>query len=98
MDSHDEEHAAKLLRAQTHIWNHIFSFINSMSLKCVVDLGIPDIIHNYGQPMPLSNLIASLPIHPSKTCQLLPIYNNKFIYVFFFLILFNLNPKSLLLN
>ncbi|RZB69914.1 probable O-methyltransferase 3 [Glycine soja] len=68
MDSHDEEHAAKLLRAQTHIWNHIFSFINSMSLKCVVDLGIPDIIHNYGQPMPLSNLIASLPIHPSKTC------------------------------
>uniref|UniRef100_K7M863 O-methyltransferase domain-containing protein n=1 Tax=Glycine max TaxID=3847 RepID=K7M863_SOYBN len=68
MESHDEEHAAKLLRAQTHIWNHIFSFINSMSLKCVVDLGIPDIIHNYGQPMPLSNLIASLPIHPSKTC------------------------------
>ncbi|KAL2975852.1 hypothetical protein AAZX31_14G185800 [Glycine max] len=68
MESHDEEHAAKLLRAQTHIWNHIFSFINSMVLKCVVDLGIPDIIHNYGQPMPLSNLIASLPIHPSKTC------------------------------
>ncbi|KAK7300837.1 hypothetical protein RJT34_11688 [Clitoria ternatea] len=32
-----------------------------------VELGIPDIIHNYGQPMPLSDLIASLPIHPSKT-------------------------------
>ncbi|RDX95416.1 putative O-methyltransferase 3, partial [Mucuna pruriens] len=67
MESHDEDHAAKLLRAQSHIWNHILSFINSMSLKCVVELGIPDIIHNYGQPMPLSNLIASLPIHPSKT-------------------------------
>ncbi|KAK7385602.1 hypothetical protein VNO78_31328 [Psophocarpus tetragonolobus] len=67
MEFHDEDHAAKLLRAQTHIWNHIFSFINSMSLKCVIELGIPDIIHNYGQPMPLSNLIASLPIHPSKT-------------------------------
>ncbi|KAL2317403.1 hypothetical protein Fmac_031279 [Flemingia macrophylla] len=26
-----------------------------------------DIIHNYGERMPLSNLIASLPIHPSKT-------------------------------
>jgi hypothetical protein len=37
-----------------------------MSLKCVVDLGIPDIIHNYGKPMPLSKLISSLPIHPSK--------------------------------
>ncbi|RDX96758.1 putative O-methyltransferase 3, partial [Mucuna pruriens] len=65
MESHD--HDAKLLRAQTHIWNQIFSFINSMSLKCVVELGIPDMIHNYGQPMPLSNLIASLSIHPSKT-------------------------------
>ncbi|CAJ1970737.1 unnamed protein product [Sphenostylis stenocarpa] len=67
MESHDEEHAAKLLRAQSHIWNHIFSFMTSMSLKCTVDLGIPDIIHNYAQPMPLSNLIASLPIHSSKT-------------------------------
>ncbi|CAL0307710.1 unnamed protein product [Lupinus luteus] len=60
--------SAKLLQAQSHIWNHIFSFINSMSLKCAVDLGIPDIIHNYGKPMPLSKLIASLLIHPSKTC------------------------------
>ncbi|XP_027329978.1 probable O-methyltransferase 3 [Abrus precatorius] len=67
MESNDGDGAAKLLRAQTHIWNHIFDFINSMSLKCAVDLGIPDIIHNYGQPMPLSNLLASLPIHPSKT-------------------------------
>ncbi|CAL0306218.1 unnamed protein product [Lupinus luteus] len=69
MESHNGElDSAKLLRAQSHIWNHIYSFINSMSLKCAVDLHIPDVIHNYGQPMPLSKLIASLPIHPSKTC------------------------------
>ncbi|KAL5102270.1 hypothetical protein RYX36_006597 [Vicia faba] len=37
-----------------------------MSLKCVVDLGIPDILHNYGKPMSLSKLISSLPLHPSK--------------------------------
>ena len=67
MESNGEEYASKLLRAQTHIWNHIFSFINSMSLKCAIDLKIPDVIHNYGQPMPLSQLIASLPIHPTKT-------------------------------
>ncbi|XP_057442180.1 trans-resveratrol di-O-methyltransferase-like [Lotus japonicus] len=66
MEFKDGENAAKLLRAQSHIWNHILSYINSMSLKCVVDLGIPDIIHNYGKPMPLSKLIASLPIHSSK--------------------------------
>ncbi|CAJ1978865.1 unnamed protein product [Sphenostylis stenocarpa] len=68
MESHGEEHAAKLLRAQIHVWNHIFKFINSMSLKCAVDLNIPDIIHEYGKPMPLSKLIASLKINPSKTC------------------------------
>jgi len=68
MESQGEENASKLLRAQTHVWNHIFKFINSLSLKCAIDLSIPDIIHNYGQPMPLSKLIASLPIHPSKTC------------------------------
>ncbi|KAL5102267.1 hypothetical protein RYX36_006594 [Vicia faba] len=37
-----------------------------MSLKCAVDLGIPDIIRNYGQAMSLSKLISSLPIDPSK--------------------------------
>ncbi|KAK7274542.1 hypothetical protein RIF29_15636 [Crotalaria pallida] len=68
MESHNEElDSAKLLRAQSHIWDHIFSFINSMFLKCAVDLGIPDVIHKYGKPMPLSKLIASLPIHPTKT-------------------------------
>ena len=64
----EENVASNLLKAQSHIWNHIFNFINSMSLKCVVDLGIPDIIHNYGKPISLSKLISLLPIHPSKTC------------------------------
>ncbi|RDX68754.1 putative O-methyltransferase 3, partial [Mucuna pruriens] len=67
MDFDKEYHCAKLLRSQTHILNHTFSFIKSMSLKCAIDLCIPDVIHKYGQPMPLSQLIASLPIHPSKT-------------------------------
>ncbi|KAI6693494.1 hypothetical protein NL676_021204 [Syzygium grande] len=45
--------ASELLRAQAHIWNHIFSYINSMCLKCAVELGIPDQIHNHGRPMTL---------------------------------------------
>jgi len=67
METQGEEHASQLLRAQTHIWNHIFKFINSLSLKWAVELSIADIIHNYGQPMPLSQLIASLPLHHSKS-------------------------------
>uniref|UniRef100_A0A2N9GED6 O-methyltransferase C-terminal domain-containing protein n=1 Tax=Fagus sylvatica TaxID=28930 RepID=A0A2N9GED6_FAGSY len=34
------EHGSELLLdAQAHIWNHIFNFINSMSLKCAIELG-----------------------------------------------------------
>ncbi|MED6196864.1 hypothetical protein PIB30_051292 [Stylosanthes scabra] len=38
-----------------------------MSLKCAVELGIPDAIHSYGKPMPLSQLITSLKIPQSKS-------------------------------
>nr|WKU83443.1 O-methyltransferase 7 [Hamelia patens] len=60
------DHADELLQAQAHIWNHIFNFINSMSLKCAIQLGIPDIIHKHGQPMTLAKLINALPINNSK--------------------------------
>ncbi|KAJ7959740.1 putative O-methyltransferase [Quillaja saponaria] len=58
--------AAELLQAQAHVWNHALNFINSMSLKCAIQLGIPDIIHNHGKPMKLSQLIVALPINKSK--------------------------------
>ncbi|KAF3445179.1 hypothetical protein FNV43_RR14873 [Rhamnella rubrinervis] len=70
IDLVDEENASELLEAQAHVWNHIFSFINSWSLKCAIQLGIPDIIHSHGQPMTLSHLISSLPkIHQNKSCH-----------------------------
>ncbi|XP_048232267.1 probable O-methyltransferase 3 [Ricinus communis] len=63
----DAKHAAvELLQAQAHIWNHMFNFINSMSLKSAIQLGIPDAIHSHGRPISLSQLIAALPVHPAK--------------------------------
>lgn len=56
----------ELLHAQAHIWNHIFNFINSMSLKCAVQLNIPDIINNHGGPMKLSELVQA-PINKAKS-------------------------------
>ena len=41
------------------VWNHIFNFINTMSLKCETELAIPGIIHNHGKPMTLSELICT---------------------------------------
>ncbi|KAI3719751.1 hypothetical protein L6452_20655 [Arctium lappa] len=57
------ELSSDLLHSQAHIWNHIFSFINSMSLKCAVQLQIPDIIHCHGAPMSLSELVEALSIN-----------------------------------
>ncbi|RVW22773.1 Trans-resveratrol di-O-methyltransferase [Vitis vinifera] len=59
--------SAELLHAQAHVWNHIFNFIKSMSLKCAIQLGIPDIIHNHGKPMTLPELVAKLPVHPKRS-------------------------------
>uniref|UniRef100_A0A7N0V2Q8 Uncharacterized protein n=1 Tax=Kalanchoe fedtschenkoi TaxID=63787 RepID=A0A7N0V2Q8_KALFE len=59
--------SSELLKAQSHIWNHIFNFINSASLKCAVQMGIPDIIHNHGKPMTLAALLSSMPVHHKKT-------------------------------
>ncbi|KAE8683230.1 Trans-resveratrol di-O-methyltransferase [Hibiscus syriacus] len=65
------ENVNELLEAQTHVWNHIFNFINSMSLKCAVELGIPDVIHNHGKPMSVTELVSALPtLHPSKACNI----------------------------
>ncbi|KAM3326575.1 hypothetical protein P3S67_001701 [Capsicum chacoense] len=50
------EKTREVLAAQAHIWNHTFNFINSMSLKCAIQFGIPDIIHSHGRPMTLSDL------------------------------------------
>nr|Q93WU2.1 RecName: Full=Eugenol O-methyltransferase; AltName: Full=(Iso)eugenol O-methyltransferase EOMT1; AltName: Full=S-adenosysl-L-methionine:(Iso)eugenol O-methyltransferase EOMT1 [Ocimum basilicum]AAL30424.1 eugenol O-methyltransferase [Ocimum basilicum] len=57
----------QLLQAQVHVWNHMYAFANSMSLKCAIQLGIPDILHKHGRPMTLSQLLQSIPINKEKT-------------------------------
>ncbi|KAJ6843807.1 trans-resveratrol di-O-methyltransferase-like [Iris pallida] len=59
-----------LMQAQSHLWNHTFSFINSMALKCAVELAIPDAIHNSGNAITLSELSAALSIPPSRASGL----------------------------
>ncbi|KAH6809105.1 hypothetical protein C2S51_026888 [Perilla frutescens var. frutescens] len=57
----------EILDAQTHVWNLIFNYINSMSLKCALQLGIPDIIHKHDKPITLSQLADALPINKAKS-------------------------------
>ncbi|XP_047945690.1 8-hydroxyquercetin 8-O-methyltransferase-like [Salvia hispanica] len=56
-----------LLDAQAHVWDHILSYINSMALRCAVELRIPDAIHKHGKPITLSRLAEALCINTAKT-------------------------------
>ncbi|KAL5793691.1 hypothetical protein ACOSP7_002285 [Xanthoceras sorbifolium] len=62
--------SCELLQAQAHLYNCTFNYINSIALKCAVQLGIPDIIHNHGQPMTISQLVTALNILPNKADSL----------------------------
>ncbi|KAG8363664.1 hypothetical protein BUALT_Bualt19G0046000 [Buddleja alternifolia] len=62
-----QKQSVELLEAEANIWNHVLNFINSMSLKCATELGIPDIIHKHGRPITLVELVDALPdIDPAK--------------------------------
>ncbi|KAJ0815024.1 putative trans-resveratrol di-O-methyltransferase [Helianthus annuus] len=67
MPLQDDELSKNLLQSQAHIWNHIFSHMKSMSLKCAVRLQIPDIIHRHGSPMLLSDLVQALGLQQERT-------------------------------
>ncbi|KAK9152887.1 hypothetical protein Sjap_000367 [Stephania japonica] len=68
---HESEHNHEsLLEAQAHVYMHTFHYINSMSLKCAVELSIPDIIQNHKKPITLSQLAHALNIPESKSPHL----------------------------
>ena len=67
MDLFHGQGSSELFQAQSHLYKHLFSYLSSMSLKCAVQLGIPDIINNHGRSITLPELVSALQIHPSKT-------------------------------
>ncbi|TKY50287.1 Isoflavone 7-O-methyltransferase [Spatholobus suberectus] len=61
--------ASELLQAQAHLYRVLYSFLNPMSIKWAIDLGIPDIIHKHGQPITLPELVSALKVPQAKaTC------------------------------
>ncbi|KAG9459281.1 hypothetical protein H6P81_003789 [Aristolochia fimbriata] len=65
-----DESCRERAQAQIQLWHDMLSFINPMSLKCAVELGIPDIIHKHGRPINLPTLAAAIPIPVDKTDHL----------------------------
>lgn len=59
-----------LLKGQADIWKYMYSFADSMALKCAVELRIADIIDSNGKPTTLSQIVSAIPDTPSPdlTC------------------------------
>ncbi|KAI6697385.1 hypothetical protein NL676_017504 [Syzygium grande] len=55
-----------MLRGQAEIWRCVLGFVDSMALKCAVELRIADIIHSHGgRPVTLAQIAQSIDGSPS---------------------------------
>ncbi|MED6161613.1 Isoflavone 7-O-methyltransferase [Stylosanthes scabra] len=66
MDLLSECKASEVLEGQVVVYKHIYAYIDSICLKWCIELNIPDIIHNHGQPITLHDLVSTLQVPPSK--------------------------------
>ncbi|CAN6346189.1 unnamed protein product [Urochloa humidicola] len=55
-----------LLNAQLELWNNTFGYVKSVALKTAIDLHIADAIHNHGGSATLTQIVATVKVHPSK--------------------------------
>ncbi|KAJ8761534.1 hypothetical protein K2173_001669 [Erythroxylum novogranatense] len=70
MDLAHGSEVSECFQAQSHIYKHMYSFIQSMCLKSGVELGIPDIINKHGKPISLQELVSALNIPSTKADSL----------------------------
>lgn len=54
------------MQAQAELWKHIFAYTRSMSLRCAVELGVPDAVHRLGGAATVPDLAAALSLPPSR--------------------------------
>ncbi|CAN6281813.1 unnamed protein product [Urochloa humidicola] len=58
-----------MMRAQAELWNHVFAYTRcsrSMSLRCAVELGVPDAVHRLGGAAAVPELAEALSLPPSR--------------------------------
>ncbi|KAK1423858.1 hypothetical protein QVD17_19167 [Tagetes erecta] len=60
----------ELFEAQAHIYSYLLNCATSMSLKCALELGIPDIVLNHKKPITIQELISKLNLPIEKTFHL----------------------------
>ncbi|KAK7340646.1 hypothetical protein VNO77_21355 [Canavalia gladiata] len=66
MGSINGRKASEMFQGQALLYRHLYAFIDSMCLKWIVELDIPNIIHNHGQPITLPQLVSILKVPLAK--------------------------------
>jgi len=67
MASNNGLKASEMFEGQVHLYKHLHAHaVDGMSIRWMIELGIPDIIHNHDQPITLSELVSILQIPPTK--------------------------------
>jgi len=61
----------ELQQAHVELWNLTFSYLKSMALECVVQLNIPNVIHNFGGSASLPNILSAIPVPEHRRPYLL---------------------------
>ncbi|KAK9146042.1 hypothetical protein Sjap_005945 [Stephania japonica] len=62
------------MEAQAHVWNTLYRFSDSLFLRSMVELGIPDLIYSHKKPISLRELASKLPLQDvnlDKLCRVL---------------------------
>jgi len=57
---------SEIFKAQALLYKNMYAFVDSMSLKWSIEMNIPNIIHNHGKPITLSNLVSILQVPSTK--------------------------------
>ncbi|VAH24746.1 unnamed protein product [Triticum turgidum subsp. durum] len=60
----------ELLGALAELQNQVLGYVKSMSLRCAVDLGIPDAIHRRNGAATLADIATDAKVHPCKVADL----------------------------
>ncbi|KAK1370387.1 xanthohumol 4'-O-methyltransferase-like [Heracleum sosnowskyi] len=67
-------------QAQVDIWRFVFGFAEMAVAKCAIELGIPDILENHGDPMTLSQLSTALSCSSAALFRIMRFLMNRGIF------------------
>ncbi|KAL4382638.1 hypothetical protein AHAS_Ahas04G0253500 [Arachis hypogaea] len=83
MASNNGRSTSESFKAQALVYRHMFSILDSMCLKWIIDCRIPNIIHDHGKAITLLELVSVLKI-PSTKVDRIDVFMRYMAYIGYF--------------